>query len=531
MNITIYEDQTGLMLFPDKKTDKNIQIVSFFNNNIDLYVDKSNVYDNLGNNMTIYCHLIALEASSRPLGYYIVYKNVYDSDVFSNFKRDVGRVLGEQGISPRIGHEDNIIFENIDVFDRGQYNKEDINIIKEAIRTNKIEYSSGDIREISAFCNNVLRDIEKVGISIASTRFDMGNINILLNKKQTEPLRREGSTETIINNAKYAIKQNKKKIDGTPGITKINGGLREGVPLLKNAGYTNGEIKTEIDSIMVDILKGYSNLDTSRLERSGFTRRDSDIEKGFNTEKGFNSERRNVKDTTNSEYDNTIGGWYIFAIVGILMVGSLSYLYLTSEPRSLGGMIENIKSFVPGYEKQDVGKEPGKELPRVDPANATYKRNNATNGTYGRNNMTNDTGVVQETETVNINSPTIYSFYPETTTNLDMKNIKLFSISTSQTVNFTWYVDGEKVQDDLNMNIAKYENIGIIKGAKSIKVVAENTNGKVSKEWFFIQEENKNNITNGSSNVTNDSSKVSTSVNSMMNSTIKNASNIKNVSQ
>ena len=83
MDITIYEDQTGLMLFPVEKTEKNIQIVSFFNNNIDLFLEK------IGDNLAIYCHLIASKASSRPIGYYVIFKDVYNDQIFSNFKKEI----------------------------------------------------------------------------------------------------------------------------------------------------------------------------------------------------------------------------------------------------------------------------------------------------------------------------------------------------------------------------------------------------------------------------------------------------------
>ena len=40
MDIRIFEDQTGFMMFPEKSLDKDMNIVRLFDNKIDLYIKR-----------------------------------------------------------------------------------------------------------------------------------------------------------------------------------------------------------------------------------------------------------------------------------------------------------------------------------------------------------------------------------------------------------------------------------------------------------------------------------------------------------
>lgn len=191
MDLTIYEDQTGLMLFPEEKLEKNNKIVNFFNNNIDLYLQKA------GNNLTIYCHLIAYKVSARPLGYYIICQCRNEENIFSDFKKELNDILKKLELKPRYGHADNVIFENLEKFDNrniaSDYLRRDIDKFAKVLR--RLDYFGGDISQISAFCGYALENIDNIEISISEDKSEFGNINILLNKNYADPLKRLDSLE------------------------------------------------------------------------------------------------------------------------------------------------------------------------------------------------------------------------------------------------------------------------------------------------------------------------------------------------
>ena len=256
MDISIFEDQTGLKLYPDKKADKDNRIVSFFNNNIDLYIEK------LGNNLIAYCHLIAYRASSRPLGYFIVYKDNYKDNFFTNLKKDVDKVISQLDLKPRADHLDNLIFENIQKFDdRYQYGKEDTDAVIYSInRGRNLGYSTNNIREISSFSNYILRNINNVKISIASSENELGNINFLIDKKDGETLKKTAKTIQAISESKGMLVEKKKSEIAESGRVKINEGIikiKEGSDVLKNAGYSDVDIIKEIDKKLNDFVPIY----------------------------------------------------------------------------------------------------------------------------------------------------------------------------------------------------------------------------------------------------------------------------------
>ncbi len=528
MDITIYEDQTGLMLFPVKKTEKDTRIVSFFNNNVDLYIEKNdNIGGDIRDNFTICCHLMAFEESARPLGYYIIYKGAYNDSVFSNFKRDVDGILNEQRINPRIGHEDNMIFENMYIFDRDQYYKEfieDSDGIREAIKNRKIEYSSGDIKEISAFCNTVLKNIGGVKISISSTRYDIGDINILLNKKQVEPLRKIGNTEQIIKDAIYALKLHKKRENGAPIISKMKDGLKENIDKLVKIEYSPWEIKNEITNITTDILDGYSSRHeailglSSRRETTlgpSFRRKTDTSEERGHEDKGHEGRgyegrgyeeinRRDIgkgeirgeeriKEDKSDDNDIHIKNLYVFAIIGILLTASFAYLYISSETKSMGGMYERARSFLPGYKDTNIGTDTDvKELPKLNLSNVTNRSNTTT--VTGSNTFT-----VEQQKSYPL---IIIGSYPESYTNVSTGNVRNFVVMTNQIANFTWYLDDEQIQYDMNTENSKYNATRVFQGVKKVKVSITNANGSISREWSLLVDEKSSNITDNK-NITN----------------------------
>lgn len=397
MDLTIYEDQTGLMQFPDKRSEKDSKIVNFFNNNVDLYIDK------VGNNLTIYCHLIAFKASTRPLGYYIIGRDIYSDNIFVNFKKDVDRILKSLELQPRTGHVDNAIFENIERFDdRYQYYKEDIDIVKDVISYGRnLEYSAGDIREVSAFCKDILRNNNNIKISISSTKNNLGNINILINKKSSESLKRTDSTEQIINQQREMLREKKKAEEGAPGLIKIREGfdkIKEGADILKNAGYNNLEVRNEIDRKVSDITIRFptyiekrepekrEKIEVPKLEIVGDDK-DKDIKIG--------------EDTTRSHVKIILAIFGIVTILAVVMVFRFGILSADILPN-------NIRSYIgltPEPTETPVIEETSTPLPTMTPvieetpsSNDTNNTSNNTNNTGKNNsnyiNMSNTTGIV-----------------------------------------------------------------------------------------------------------------------------------------
>lgn len=404
MDLTIYEDQTGLMQFPDKRSEKDSKIVNFFNNNVDLYIDK------VGNNLTIYCHLIAFKASTRPLGYYIIGRDIYSDNIFANFKKDVDKILKSLELQPRTGHVDNIIFENIERFDdRYQYYKEDIDIVKDVISYGRnLEYSAGDIREVSAFCKEMLRNTNNIKISISSTKNNLGNINILINKKSSESLKRTDSTEQIISQQREILREKKKAEEGAPGLIKIREGfdkIKEGADILKNAGYNNLEIRNEIDRKVSDITIRFPTYIEKR-EPEKREKIEVPIKKLEITDDGKEKdiEIEIDKDVTRSHIKIMLTIFGIVTILAIVMafkVGVLpadilpdnirNYVGLTPEPTETPAIEETstpLPTETPAIE----------ETPKVDNVSVVNnKTSDGTNVTNRTKNVTNRTKNMNDT--------------------------------------------------------------------------------------------------------------------------------------
>lgn len=399
MDLIIYEDQTGLMQFPDKRSEKDSKIVNFFNNNVDLYIDK------IGNNLTIYCHLIAFKASTRPLGYYIIGRDIYSDNIFVDFKKDVDKILKSLELQPRTGHVDNTIFENVERFDdRYQYYKEDIDIVKDVISYGRnLEYSAGDIREVSAFCKDILRKTNNIKISISSTKNNLGNINILINKKSSESLKRTDSTEQIINQQREMLREKKKAEEGAPGLIKIREGfdkIKEGADILKNAGYNNLEIRNEIDRKVSEITIKFPTY-VERREPEKREKIEVPIKKLEVTDDSKDKDIEIDRETTKSHVKMILvifGIVTILAIVIAFKVGVLSadilpdnirnYIGLTPEPTETPVIEET-------YTPLPIGTPEPTETPVIN------NKSNTSNGTNGVNNNKSSIDVINKSKDKN----------------------------------------------------------------------------------------------------------------------------------
>lgn len=233
MELTLYEDQTGQSLFPDTK-EKNERIVMFFNKGIDLYIEKK------GDNIDIFCHVLAKRGSERNQGYYIRYKENYNRDYFTPFKKYAQEVLIKlklQVISDDIG---NTIFENIEKFDNGGTHK-DIDIIISVLKEDVLVYKDGNINEISKLCNDILSNIKDVKISISSEDSKLGNINILRNMYEGHLSPTENTVQTL---ERHKKRSEQKRKDDIKKSAKEK--IKEGIDTLKNIGYSIDDIKRDL---------------------------------------------------------------------------------------------------------------------------------------------------------------------------------------------------------------------------------------------------------------------------------------------
>lgn len=447
MDITIYEDQTGLMQFPDKRSEKDSKIVNFFNNNVDLYIDK------IGNNITIYCHLIAFKASTRPLGYYIIGKDIYSDIVFANFKKDVDKILKNLELQPRTGHVDNTIFENIQRFDdKYQYYKEDINIIKETVNYGRnLEYSAGDIKDTSAFCKGILKNTNNIKISISSTKNNLGNINIIVDKKSSEPLKRTYSTEQIIREQRERLLEKKKAEEGAPGLSKIKDNfdrIKEGADILKNAGYSNSEIRNEINKKVNEI---YITFPTD-IERRVIERRipERNGRVPIKIPEITNDDKDIYKDATRSS--NT----KIILIIGIVTILAIVMIFKIGVLKDM--LPENIKERIGLATPTPTTTQMQTPTPTVIPEIQTYSS--------GAENL----------KIVNYspNDDNISSIVGMSTT---------FSVVTNQSANITWYINDVEGQYNESVYNSTYINTSVVLGKWTINVTAVSANGTDSKQW------------------------------------------------
>ena len=411
MNITIYEDQTGLMLYPEKRLEKDGKIVNLFNNNVDIYMDK------IRNDLAIYCRLIAFKTSSRPLGYYIVYKDIYSDHIFANFKKDVDKVLKSLELQPRTGHIDNVMFENIEKFeDRYQYHKEDIDIVRKTVSYGRnLEYYAGDIRDILAFCKEILRNTNNIKISISSTKNNLGNINILINKKSSESLRRTGSTEQIIGEQREILREKKKTEEGAPGLVEISNGfdkIKKGADILKNAGYNNLEIRNEIERKVRDIHIAFPTYVERREpeRRHELEKREkTELQKLETTDDSKDIEKNTTRSVTKIILI-TFGILTILAIIMVLKLGILSTDILPDAIRGPMGLITPEPTPITTSEitsSQTYNGDNNTSMKDITKniTNETNKNENITNETNKNENITSETNK-SENITKNITNET-----------------------------------------------------------------------------------------------------------------------------
>ncbi|MCK5488304.1 MAG: LamG domain-containing protein, partial [Desulfobacterales bacterium] len=101
----------------------------------------------------------------------------------------------------------------------------------------------------------------------------------------------------------------------------------------------------------------------------------------------------------------------------------------------------------------------------------------------------NATGIVSQTETRFLTLTTgpvplsITGFAPSSSLSDLVGAIRTFNLSTNQTMNITWYLNGTFIQLNESVNNATYTNSSAATGIWNVSAVAENGNGSVMQTW------------------------------------------------
>lgn len=269
MNIKIFEDQTGFALFPEKSFNKDADIVRLFDNKIDLYVRKED------NNLEISCYVLISKGQERAIGCYIIGNNKHIDGIFTDFKKNANEALKSIGFSPQSDNVENAIFDGLEKFDSTISSKINIDEISKALDANeKLSYNAGDVTEIAVFSRQLLKNIEKIKITISTGQTNLGDINVLRNKTYQERLSPTNDTKDIFDRRRNSIRRKKedeenkkrdeeKRKKGDSGDNNINEGKKliiDGLSTKRGAGYDTEE----------DIKRVYTEISGKPLpEKSG----------------------------------------------------------------------------------------------------------------------------------------------------------------------------------------------------------------------------------------------------------------------
>jgi PGF-pre-PGF domain-containing protein len=115
---------------------------------------------------------------------------------------------------------------------------------------------------------------------------------------------------------------------------------------------------------------------------------------------------------------------------------------------------------------------------------------NTTPGTFHVNvtaisvNDSNRFSYINTTTTVTApEGPNFTSFAPPSPVNDVAGASRTFNITTNQTVNVTWYINGTFAQSNVSVTDANYTNISPVAGFWNVTAIANNTNGTVYQTW------------------------------------------------
>jgi hypothetical protein len=103
----------------------------------------------------------------------------------------------------------------------------------------------------------------------------------------------------------------------------------------------------------------------------------------------------------------------------------------------------------------------------------------------------NDHGTIMYTRTWNVASllvvvpPAITSFAPDSPVNDIVGVPRTFNITTDQTTDVSWYINGTLIQSNGSVTDARYTNNSAAVGTWNVSAIATNANGSVMRSWTW----------------------------------------------
>ncbi len=345
MDIKLYEDQTGQMIFPEKRTDENKDIVRLFNNKIDLFIKKTGSRDEL----EISCYVLVQKSLERAIGCYIIYTGRYTKQFFTDFKNEANKLLMNTGFKLHHDDTENAIFNNIEKFDGfGTYRIMDT--VTNALNSREcLYYKGGNITEITDFCKDILTSVKDIKLAISSEGTNLGEINILRYKTFAEQFAPTEKTKQALDRQQERISQKlfderrikederrkiedeKKNKEKQIAKTHFDDGIRsmeKAVQTLRNAGFARNDT--------VPIFNEYAN----KINR---------VFEGFIQDKTFIEKPDVEKDIEISRDENKGIGSTVFAVAGVsifllgILTATFGFPYLSEK-----GILSNYHDIIPG---------------------------------------------------------------------------------------------------------------------------------------------------------------------------------------
>lgn len=274
MDIKIFEDQTGFIMFPekglDKTSSKNMDIVKLFDNKIDLRIIYREDF------LEVTCYLLVHRGQERAIGCYIVGKGKYFDSSFGTFKNDANEVLKKIGFEHHYDSAENIVFDNIEKFDIGGESHRDIDLIAEAKNSGeRVNYKGGDIGEIASLCRQILRKISNIDIVISTVESNIGHVNIVRSKVHGERLSPTNQGKQAlgrqIRKAEYRRLEENRQKEREIVDNKIEQGttlIKEGLDIKRKAGYSAIEIDYDI-RILNSVINGeFASFPSVEIEKN-----------------------------------------------------------------------------------------------------------------------------------------------------------------------------------------------------------------------------------------------------------------------
>lgn len=366
MNVKIYDEQTGLMIFPlvqGKDPDKDENIINLFKNSVDLYVEKK------GKELRISCHVIVQKSPEENKGYYIKSLSKYEDDSFAEFKKESNKSLRTIGLQYNADDINNVVIDNIEKLDLDIYFHEDTEIIENILASGEyLEYKAGNIDEITIFCKDILKKINSSKIAISSKENTLGDVNIFRTQRHEETLYPNERTKQLLEKHKKDLIEKKRKEAENKGREKINDGtnlIKEGLTILRSTGYEPKEISTEVDKI-------YDEISTSNKIKLKEILRPKEKEKNKEKNKEKSKEKNKEKSTDNGDVKNKSQPNPIVILIIVLIGALFIYSIIWGFPINSGG----------------IDREPGQSGTPVPVATLPPIKNVGNNNTNIGNNVT-----------------------------------------------------------------------------------------------------------------------------------------------